>query len=248
VAGHAVVPACPVIERQGAVHHEVPGSRPIEVLAIRPQSQLFVVAWRKGDGAGIRVADGDRIGQELARPRIGLEGLPLADADGRKGAVELRVEQPGRLVLHHPVQLLEVAEVIAENGVELHTCRVDDTHGWRLAGQREGIDVEVPARRLHRRVDVPALDEEPEEQEVAVGRRADDEVAVGDRALVVGPHEEIAAALALVGADEADVRDVVHHPVHHGAQHAGRDHHHDRAVGDVQLGRPVNRRCVWGQE
>ena len=78
-----------------------------------------LLAGSEGDGPRRGVAQRHRFGQDLLHPGVGVEGLPLLDADGGELSDQFRVERVRRLILDHGVQLFVELEVVRVNGVDL---------------------------------------------------------------------------------------------------------------------------------
>ena len=132
--------ACARIQQRGPLTYPVIASSRERIHPItftRVEIEHFV--------AGIRPdrlhRDRSRIGgggQDLLHSRIGLERLPLLDADGGQHPQDLWVLSVTGLSLNHFVHLLEDLVVHAVNRVDKFTGCVDERHLWRvvLLGQR----------------------------------------------------------------------------------------------------------------
>ena len=79
-------------------------------------------------------------------------------------------------------------------------------------------------------------------------RVGDEEAALGQRAVIAGRHDQVLAALAAVGAWEADVDDPAEPHVVDGAEPLRRLLDHHRAIGQVHGGEVVDRVGIGGQE
>ena len=77
------------------------------------------VARKHGIGAGIGIADGDRVGEDLLHARIGLKGLALDDADGGDQAARFGIRKLDGFFLDQAVEALIKTEVVGWNGLVL---------------------------------------------------------------------------------------------------------------------------------
>ena len=103
-------------------------------------------------------------------------------------------------MLHDFVELFEEVEVVGVDRVDLEPEMFTNFCCGGLAAPRAGTSVRV-LEVLHRAGEVAVLDEGAQDDQVGVRARLQHEVALGwDRAGVARRHQQILAALALVGA------------------------------------------------
>ena len=156
-------------------------------------------------------------------------------------------EPPRRLFLNHLVQ--QVPERVVARGDEVgrHARGIDELHRRRIGGLGELIDLEVLLHRLDaglgRAIDEKGAEEEP----VAIGARAHDDVAGRHLAFVAGRQDQVLAAFALVRAGDADVGHPAVPEVIDAAQHLGRNFDDERALLGVDPDEVVDRVVVGGE-
>jgi hypothetical protein len=153
----------------------------------------------------------------------------------------------GRLFLNHLVQ--QVPERVVARGDEVgrHARRVGELHRRRIGGLRELIDLEVLLHRLDARLGRSIDQKGAEEEPVAVGARAHDDVTGRHLTLVAGWQDEVLAAFAAVLAGDAHIGHPAVPEVIDATQHLRRDFEDQRAFLGVEPDEVVDRVVVGGE-
>jgi len=174
-----------------------------------------------------RIAHGDSLSESLLHPCVGREGLSLLDIDGRQCPENLRTICLVRLILDDVVHLFIKLKVIGVYGVELLSRNIDKPHRRRIRCFREPIHLGEFLGALHSRLGAAILDESSPEDEVAVGGRAQDKVAVRNFALVAGREQQKFSTLSLIWSGPAKIGHVLEPVIVDYAEHIWRslDYH-----------------------
>ncbi|MDT4850630.1 hypothetical protein FQZ97_847830 [compost metagenome] len=135
------------------------------------------------------------------------------------------------------------------DGVHHLPGKVDECRLGGCAGRGKGIHLQASLERLYARRRIAVLHEGAAKQQVPKSGRVHDEVALSRQfALVAWWHEQILAALALVGPGIAQVCYVAEPEIVDHAKNIGWRFHHDWTVLQVHPVPEINGLGIGGQE